>query len=258
MYSSNRFLKTFLVLVFCAVTAFCHARESLPSTDKVSEIMARVGPQISMELMEKGLELGSHIFIRVFKLSGELEVWVEDNGRYRLFKTYPICSYSGYLGPKLKEGDWQSPEGFYRFTPDLMHPRSSYHLAFNIGYPNDYDKLLNRSGNSIMVHGSCSSKGCFAMKDFRIEEIYTLAHAAFMNGQPSIDIHIFPFHLTGDNLDKYRFSPWTRFWKNLGEGYDAFEKNHQVPLINVEKGNYVVLPQPVKLALSKGYAGPRK
>lgn len=234
------YLKGFLVLVFCAVTTFSHARETPLITDKVLNILTRLSPEISTELKKNGLTLGSQIFIRIFKLPGELEIWMEDRGRYRLFKSYPICSYSGYLGPKLKEGDWQSPEGFYRVTADLMNPRSSYHLSFNIGYPNDYDTLLNRSGSNIMVHGNCSSKGCFAMNNFRMEEIYTLVHSAFVNGQKSVDVHIFPFRLTRENLEKYRFSPWIGFWNNLRQGHDSFERNHQVPLITVKKGKYVV------------------
>ena len=249
MYSYHRLLTLLLILASCAAPTFSPAQEAPLVTDKVSSIMARVKPEVNAELSAKGLKLGSHIFIRIIKLQEELEVWVEDNGRYRLFKSYPICSYSGYLGPKLKEGDWQSPEGFYKVTPGQMNPRSSYHLSFNIGYPNEYDKFMKRSGSSIMVHGNCSSKGCFAMNDYRMEEIYTLAQSAFLNGQPAIDVHIFPFRLTGGNLYKYRFSPWIGFWKNLREGYDAFERNRQVPFITTEHGKYVVSGT-IKVAMS--------
>ncbi len=249
MYSYHRFLIFLLILAFCAAPTFSLAQETPLVTDKVLNIMDRVKPEVNAELSAKGLKSGSNVFIRIFKLPGELEVWIEDNGRYRLFESYPICSYSGYLGPKLKEGDWQSPEGFYKVTPGQMNPRSSYHLSFNIGYPNDYDKFLKRSGSSIMVHGNCSSKGCFAMNDYRMEEIYTLAHAAFMNGQLSIDVHIFPFHLTKENMYKYRFSPWIGFWKNLREGYDAFERSRQVPVITADQGKYVVSGK-IKVAMS--------
>jgi murein L,D-transpeptidase YafK len=250
MYSYRRLLKTvFLCFLFTAAT-LSYAGETPLVTDKVSDVLARVSPVVSSELSGKGLQLGAQIFIRIFKLPGELEVWVKDSGRYRLFKTYPVCNYSGYLGPKLREGDWQSPEGFYRVTPDLMNPKSSYHLSFNIGYPNEYDKLLNRTGSNIMVHGDCSSKGCFAMNNYRMEEIYTLAHSAFASGQPSIDVHIFPFRLTRENLDRYRYSPWIGFWKNLQQGYAAFERTRQVPLITQEKGRYVVAGT-AKVAMSR-------
>ncbi len=243
MYSYYRLLRVFLLIFTCTAISWpswLHAEQFPPVTGKVSEILVRVRPKISTELRDKGLELGSQVFMRIFKLPGELEVWVEDNGRFKLFKTYPVCNYSGYPGPKLSEGDWQSPEGFYRVTADRMNPRSSYHLSFNIGYPNEYDRLLNRTGSNIMVHGDCSSMGCFAMNNYRMEEIYTLAHSALANGQQSIDVHIFPFRMTAENLNKYRDSPWIEFWKNLQQGYAAFERNNMVPLITVEKGRYVV------------------
>ncbi len=101
-----------------------------------------------------------------------------------------------------------------------------------------------------MVHGNCSSKGCFAMNDYRMEEIYTLAHAALSNGQETFAVHVFPFPLTRQNLDKYRHSPWIAFWKNLQEGYDAFERTHQVPVIRTERGKYVIDKAKVKLAMS--------
>jgi len=227
------------------------AQETPLVTDKVTTILARVSPKISNELARRDFRLGAPIFVRIFKLPGELEVWMFKNNRYHKFKSYPICDYSGYPGPKIQEGDWQSPEGFYKVSSDQMNPRSSYHLSFNIGYPNEYDKSMNRTGSHIMVHGSCSSKGCFAMNNYRMEEIYTLAHAAMTHGQESFDVHIFPFPLTPENLNKYRHSPWISFWKNLREGYDAFEKNHQVPVIQAEKGKYIVDTRAVKLAMSK-------
>lgn len=216
-------------------------------TDKVAAILARVSPQLKTELAGAGLALGSPIYIRIFKLSGKLEVWLENNNRFRFFKSYPICSFSGYLGPKRSEGDWQSPEGFYTVAAGQMNPRSSYHLAFDIGYPNEYDTLLERSGSNIMVHGSCSSKGCFAMNDYRMEEIYTLAHAALEKGQQEFSVHIFPFAMTEANMKKFAFSPWIGFWRNLREGYDAFAQNGQVPDIQVAGGRYVV-SGPLKLA----------
>lgn len=239
-------------LAMLMTTGYCLAEQEEPLvTGKVVSILDRVSPRLESELAGKGLKLGSPIFIRIFKLPGELEVWMEQNGRFQLFKSYPICSFSGYLGPKRSEGDWQSPEGFYSVSASQMNPRSSYHLAFNIGYPNEYDKKLNRSGSNIMVHGSCSSKGCFAMNDYRIEEIYTLAHTALMNGQQEIAVHVFPFALTEANMKKFQASPWIGFWQNLEEGYEAFERNRQVPEIHVAGGRYVV-GGTMKLARDEG------
>lgn len=243
MHPSCRSLIVVLLLVLFAwqnQPSAAFARSGPPVTDEVVAVMEKVSPLLNNELAAKGFRLGLPVFIRIFKLPGQLEVWMEKEGQYRLFKTYSICSYSGYLGPKRQEGDWQSPEGFYSVTADRMNPHSSYHLAFNIGYPNEYDALLNRTGGNIMVHGNCSSMGCFAMSDYRMEEIYILVNAALANGQESVGVHIFPFPLTAENLRKYSASPWVGFWKNLKEGYDFFEQNREVPEIQVAQGRYVV------------------
>ncbi len=206
--------------------------------------MARVRSTVATSLAEKGLTLGQPVFMRIFKMPGELEVWVQQGLSYTLFKTYPICTYSGYPGPKLYEGDWQSPEGFYTVTGEQLNPNSQYHLSFNVGYPNSFDRARKRTGSSIMVHGDCSSRGCFAMGDNGIEEIYLLAHSALSSGQSSISLHIFPFRMTTSNMRKFSTSPWITFWKELQKGYYAFESTHRVPVISVYKGKYKV----------KGYA----
>ncbi|MCF6245665.1 MAG: hypothetical protein L3J43_11605, partial [Sulfurovum sp.] len=91
-------------------------------------------------LVKIGAKVGDKVFIRIFKKESLLEVWMKVKDDYVLFKHYPICKYSGYLGPKLKQGDKQSPEGFYKVTRRLLNPNSKYHLAFNLGYPNKYDR----------------------------------------------------------------------------------------------------------------------
>jgi murein L,D-transpeptidase YafK len=188
--------------------------------------------------------------MRIFKMDGDLEVWMKKDGRYALYKTYPICTYSGYPGPKLYEGDWQSPEGFYTVSARQMNPNSLYHLSFNVGYPNSFDKSRKRTGSSIMVHGNCSSRGCFAMGDSKMEEIYLLAHAALAGGQKSFSLHIYPFRMTAHNMSKFSSSPWIGFWKNLQEGYKAFEMSRQIPTITAENGRYVVNTQ-LKMAMSE-------
>ena len=224
-----------------------------PLNDRAAKVLAKVRPQLERELAAKHLRLGAPVFLRIFKMPGELEVWLEDAGHYRLFKSYSICSSSGFPGPKTQEGDWQSPEGFYTVTAQQMNPQSSYHLSFDIGYPNEYDRLFNRSGGNIMVHGSCSSMGCFAMTDYRVEEIYALVHAALAGGQESTPVHVFPFPLTETNMDKYRNSPWLAFWSNLKEGFDLFEETRQVPQVQVGAGRYVVTgPEQAVLARPAG------
>ena len=150
-----------------------------------------------MLLGKKGMDAHAPIFIRIFKEESELEVWKQrDDGRYYHFKTYPICNWSGELGPKLKQGDRQAPEGFYTVTREQMNPDSKYHLAMNLGYPNAYDRAHRRTGDFLMIHGKCKSAGCYAMTDALIEEIYAMARESFIGGQDSFQVHAFPFRMT--------------------------------------------------------------
>ncbi len=201
----------------------------------------RVRGSLELELSARGLSFGDPIFIRVFKEPGVLEVWVEGGeGHFELFKSYEICSFSGELGPKLRSGDIQSPEGFYFVTLSRLAPWSRYHLAFNIGYPNAYDRFHQRTGDSIMIHGDCVSIGCYAMTDAGIEEIYALTHAALSSEQPFVRVHIFPFRLNDAVLDRYADSEWHAFWLNLKQGFDYFELHGVPPNVEVdEEGRYV-------------------
>jgi len=193
------------------------------------------------DLNKKELTLGSPVFIRIFKESKALEIWVQNNNQtYQLYNTYPICNYSGNLGPKLKEGDKQAPEGFYKVTKSQMNPNSTYHLSFNLGYPNKYDKAHDRTGSYLMVHGNCVSIGCYAMTDEKIEEIYTMVDKALDGGQKYVPVHIFPFKMTDNNLKQHSGSKWYSFWLNLKEGYDLFESNKNVPNVEVKDKKYIV------------------
>jgi len=169
-----------------------------------------------------------------------LEVWIENNQqKYELFKVYDICTFSGDLGPKLKQGDRQSPEGFYFVKPNQLNPWSRFHLSFNLGYPNKYDRVHGRTGSALMVHGNCVSVGCYAMTDQYIDEIYALVNAALLNGQPFFRVHSFPFKMSDRRMAKEKNNRWYAFWKNLKEGYDDFELNRVPPNVEVNAGNYV-------------------
>ncbi len=220
------------------------------SSSRAETLMEKTRPRLEQELAAHGLRLGMPIFVRIFKIPATLELWMQKGSRFTLFKTYPICCYSGFPGPKLHEGDWQSPEGFYSVPASRMNPNSSYHLAFNIGYPNEFDRQRNRTGSSIMVHGECSSRGCFAMGNLGMEEIYLLAHSALAAGQEQFSVHVFPFPLTDENLARFRSSPWFDFWKSLQPGYLAFEQTHTVPRVTVRDGVYVVREPTTRLALA--------
>jgi len=255
------------VLAACLIGAFWHmlgGSVSAQAKNRADIAAEKVRPELEAALKKKGLRFGAPIFMRIFKESNELELWVQreaqtpaeqGDAEFELFRTYKICYWSGDLGPKLKQGDGQAPEGFYFVTPGRMNPLSRYHLSFDLGYPNAYDRAHKRTGNYLMVHGSCVSIGCYAMTDERIEEIYTLADAAFAGGQKYFRVHCFPFRMTDARMEKAAKSEasgsndetppesemrWLSFWRNLREGFDAFEKTKRPPNIEVEDGRYEI------------------
>jgi len=192
------------------------------------------------DMERKGMPTSTPILVRIFKEEAELEVWKQDSaGRYALLKTYPICRWSGELGPKVREGDRQAPEGFYQITPGLMNPNSNYYLAFNLGFPNAYDRANDRTGAFLMVHGDCSSRGCYAMTDEQIEEIFALGRDSFAGGQKSFQVQAYPFRMTPLNMAKHRNSPHMAFWRMLKLGNDHFELTRQEPKIDVCDKHYV-------------------
>ncbi len=182
----------------------------------------------------------SPVLIRTYKKEAELEIWkMTSDGRYALLKTYPICRWSGQLGPKKVEGDMQVPEGFYTIEPGQMNPNSHYYLAFNVGYPNVYDRAYGRTGGSVMVHGVCSSAGCFSMTDEQVADIYAIARDAFRGGQREIQLQSYPFHMTPENMAKYRLDPNIEFWKELKNGSDHFEVAKTEPPVLICGKHYV-------------------
>jgi murein L,D-transpeptidase YafK len=192
-------------------------------------------------LGKKHMQVQAPIFIRIYKEESELEVWkLRDDGRFYHLKTFPICNWSGHLGPKVHQGDGQAPEGFYTITKEQMNPNSAYHLAFNLGFPNPYDKANKRTGDFLMIHGGCGSSGCYAMTDALMEELYALVREAFNGGQTVVYVHAFPFRMTKANMASHANSKWRGFWRTLKEGYDYFELTRQVPTVAVCNRHYVV------------------
>jgi murein L,D-transpeptidase YafK len=207
--------------------------------------MREISPELRADLLQKNMPVESPLLVRLFKQEAELELWKQDAaGRYELLKTYPICRWSGELGPKIKEGDRQAPEGFYNITPAQMNPNSQFYLSFNLGYPNAFDKAHGRTGAHLMVHGDCSSRGCYAMTDDQVGEIYSLARESFFGGQRSFQVQAYPFRLTPANFAKHRNNPHIPFWRMLKEGSDHFEITRQEPAVEVCEKRYVFNPQP--------------
>ena len=244
-------LKNILFLLIVIIILAGQSAMSKSNPESVTPTSARslkaihnVEQQVKQSMALKGMKYGAPVFLRIFKQEKELEIWIEKDNKFQLFKTYPVCTYgAGDLGPKLREGDGQAPEGFYFVKPNQLNPYSSYHLSFNLGYPNAYDRYHKRTGSLLMVHGDCVSIGCFAMTDNKIEEIYAVVDAALNNGQSIFRVHAFPFRMTEENLSKHKSSKWYDFWKNLKEGYDWFEKNNfQPPNVKVKNGRYIFEP----------------
>src|SRR6266508_2582635 len=205
--------------------------QKLPGTPDLARLDER--------LAAHRVKLGVPVVLRIFKLDSELELWVEKDGRFVRFATYPICLWSGRLGPKLKEGDKQAPEGFYTVASEQLNPNSRWHRAFNLGYPNAFDQAQGRYGSFLMVHGGCSSIGCYAMTDPVVDELWQFVTAALDSGQARVPVHVFPFRMTERNLAARKGQRWGSFWTDLRKGYDMFEASRVPPVVSVCKGRYV-------------------
>ena len=227
-------LRAFLLLATGLLLAACN-------TDSYGlKHLAPIPSALLAKMEEIGSDKAAPVYVRLFKEESILEVWKQTrNGTYALLKSYDICKWSGKLGPKIREGDRQAPEGFYVVTPAQMNPKSSYYLSFNIGYPNSFDRAHGRTGTYLMVHGACSSAGCYAMTDDQIREIYAIAREAFNGGQRAFAIHAFPFRMTPENMVRHRDDENMPFWRNLKEGYDHFEVTRRVPKVDVCERRYV-------------------
>ena len=234
---------------------------------------------LQAELAQAGVTLGAPIYLRIFKSNGKdgafrtigsvqgvweerwfpnlkrawVELWVQGkDGSYQLLKSYPVCSYTGNLGPKRDTDDKQAPEGFYTIQRTGMNPNSAYYRSMDIGYPNAYDRLQRATGSQIKIHGMCISGGCFTMGEPQredhqhMEELYTLVKAAHAEGQTQVPVHIFPFPMTAENMALHAHSSWIRFWTMLKPAYDLFERQRIPPQVHVINGEYVIAPGSVQ------------
>ena len=242
LLTTSRLLAMTGVIAAAAALAGCE-------TDVANVASARalrpLSAQMVAEIEKKNMPKESPILVRIFKEESELEVWKQDaDGQFALLKTYPICRWSGELGPKVKEGDRQAPEGFYPITPGQMNPNSNYYLAFNLGFPNAFDRANDRNGAFLMVHGNCSSAGCYAMTDEQIQEIYALGRDSFLGGQKSFQVQAYPFRMTALNMAKHRNNPNMPFWRMIKEGNDHFMVTKAEPKVDVCEKRYVFNAEP--------------
>jgi murein L,D-transpeptidase YafK len=232
-------LRTYVAVLGLALAAAC-LLAACAKVDVAPHLLP-LPKETMMLLGHKGMDAQAPILIRVFKEESELEVWKErEDGRFYHFKTYPICNWSGDLGPKLRQGDRQAPEGFYVITREQMHPDSHYHLAMNLGYPNAFDRSQRHTGEFLMIHGKCKSAGCYAMTDALMEEIYAIARESFLGGHDSFQVHAFPFRMTSENMVRHANHEAYPFWRTMKEAYDYFELTRQLPTIAVCNRRYFV------------------
>jgi murein L,D-transpeptidase YafK len=216
---------------------------TLPASARSRAAVARVRPALEADLAAVGLRLGAPLFLRICKAESTLEAFLDDGVRFRRFRSFPICAWSGALGPKLREGDGQSPEGFYTVRAGQLNPASQFHLSFDLGFPNAFDRAHGRTGSYLMVHGRCVSVGCYAMTDPGIELIWTLLTAALAGGQSAVPVHAFPFRMDAANVDaRIAASEHADFWGQLRTGWQAFESTGLPPRITVRDRRYVVTP----------------
>jgi murein L,D-transpeptidase YafK len=208
--------------------------KTLPGTPELQDLQGRLAAQ--------GAKLGDPVLVRIFKREFELEVWLKHDGRFQRFATYPICMWSGGLGPKVREGDKQAPEGFYTVDGSQLNPNSNYHRSFNLGFPNAFDRAHGHTGSLLMVHGDCRSIGCYAMTDPVIDEIWTLITAALQGGQKRFQVQVFPFRMTDANMTSHAHAEEAPFWQQLKPGYDAFLESKLPPRVSVCREHYVFQP----------------
>jgi murein L,D-transpeptidase YafK len=233
----SRFIGVVAMLVAALVLASCS--DILPRSSSLKAVQPLKQASIN-KLAEMGSTPGAPMMIRIFKQTSEFEVWKQTkSGGFKLYKTYAICAWSGTLGPKVREGDRQAPEGFYNITPAQLNPNSNYYLSFNTGFPNKFDRAWGRTGANLMVHGDCSSAGCYSMTDESVAEIYALARESFNAGNTTIQMQIFPFRMTPQNLAMVADNPNLPFWMDIKEGYDRFELSKTPPTWDVCDKKYV-------------------
>jgi murein L,D-transpeptidase YafK len=251
-----------LFLLFAAVMAFVAILAPRLAEDDASAIAferswrrahARLGlalpgtpdlTRFSARLAEQGFAPGAPVLVRIFKREFELEIWLRRDGRFARFATYPVCSWSGALGPKLRQGDRQAPEGFYTVDAAALNPASRWHRSFNLGFPNAFDRAHGRTGSFLMVHGGCSSIGCFAMTNAAMDEIWQLVTAALGAGQRRFQVQVFPFRMSEENLARRADHPAASFWRQLKAGHDLFEATGLPPRASVCLGRYTFAAGP--------------
>ena len=228
-------LRISLLMLTTAAISGC-VRSTLDLSNRGS---VAIPAKVRTDMREKNMSVKAPVLVRIFKKESELELWKQDStGKYALLRTYPMCRWSGQLGPKKAEGDRQAPEGFYEVNYSRLNPNSQFYLSFDLGFPNKLEKAKGYTGSALMVHGACSSSGCFAISDEYVAELYSIVRDALKGGQTAFQVQSFPFRMEPENLAVYSSNPNYDFWLDLKKGYDHFEVTKQPPKFNFCEGRY--------------------
>ncbi|MEE4376317.1 MAG: L,D-transpeptidase family protein [Candidatus Competibacteraceae bacterium] len=150
-------------------------------TEVIDQYSAKVAERLALYFRQvRAHGVPEQMLFLAIKDKKVLEVWAKTGMSWQLVKQYPVQAASGTLGPKLREGDQQVPEGIYRIKS--LNPNSAYHLSLELDYPNAFDLRQAQSdgrsdpGSAIFIHGKAVSIGCLAIGDPAIEELFTLVH----------------------------------------------------------------------------------
>ena len=149
----------------------------------LAQALERYSPRIDESLRPRFDALGlsyppEKLTLIALKEELELEVWVYQNGQSHRVHSYPVEDASGLPGPKRRRGDFQVPEGIYRLN--AFNPNSSFHLSLRVNYPNYFDRRMGQLdgrddlGSNIFIHGGAASRGCLAIGDPAIEELFVM------------------------------------------------------------------------------------
>jgi murein L,D-transpeptidase YafK len=243
----KRFIKTLLLVILVLnIRAQGTFKASQIKYERVKKAYNTKWADLKKQMTDGGFESNTYeIYLRVFKYEKEVQVWMRNKSvdKFKLFKTYAICSSSGGLGPKRVQGDGQVPEGFYYI--ESFNPVSSYHLAMKVGYPNKSDskKATGSPGGDIMIHGNCVTIGCIPIENDPIEELYILCVEA-KDRKQNLRVDMFPCKFTPEKVKALgeKFSKdMNTFWETLKAGYDFFEANLTIPKFNIDaKGEYTI------------------
>lgn len=243
-----KFLTSIALFLMTSISAIAQNNflQSQLKFERVKQAYDEKWNSLKKNLVTEGYNDNYELCINAYKSEEKLEVWLKkpSEAKFRLFKIYDFCEHSGTLGPKVMEGDLQTPEGFYQIN--IFNPESSYHLSLGIDYPNNVDLTrtgpANKPGGDIYIHGNCVTVGCIPLTDEKIKEVYLLAIFAKNGGQNTMPVNIFPFKMDEPNMKNYsqKFPQHVAFWQTLKQGYLAFEQNKFLPKINPIKGKYVI------------------